>query len=167
MSPIQHKKGQCKDCPKGSLTYLIAGRCQTHYWRYRASLKKFTRPVENKNQAKKELDKWFLEQISQMPKCCENCGDYLNPYAPWGAKAYIAHIVPKRHFKSVRTHPVNRVFLCIQCHTNFDNWPERKVMLMPVFQTVCERYSVFADLIPEDEQRYLPEYFKILIEKAS
>lgn len=38
-STIKPKIGQCVDCPPGTQNYLTAGRCKTHYWNYRASLK--------------------------------------------------------------------------------------------------------------------------------
>lgn len=45
-STIRNKTGRCLDCPPGSEEKpLIAKRCSTHYWNYRASLK----PVKIKN----------------------------------------------------------------------------------------------------------------------
>jgi hypothetical protein len=159
MAAIKPKIGKCADCDK--LTSLTAGRCNFHYWKYRNSLKRAKEPAEDKYNEKRAMDLWFAEQIKQMPKCCENCDEPLNHYALWGAKAYVAHIVAKRLFKSVKMHPLNRVFLCIQCHTNYDNWSEAKVSKMRVIQLCIERYEQFANEIISDERRYLPDWITI------
>ncbi len=162
---IPIKKGQCKDCPPGPEKPLIAGRCQTHYWPYRNSLKVITAaaigPI-NREEDKKMAD-WFAMQIIQMPKHCENCGEYLNPYAPWGAKSYVAHILAKRGtmFLSMKYHALNRVFLCVICHTNFDNWGDSaKVMAMKAYPVILERFHAMFDDIPESELSHLPTYLK-------
>ncbi len=161
MSSIQPKQGNCIDC--GKHTALIGGRCQFHYWKERERLRAAKRKASgvdvNAYEAKRELDNWYLFQISNMPCQCENCDEPLNRYAPWGARAYVAHIVEKRNFKSVKLHPLNRIFLCIQCHTNYDNWGKDKVMCMPVFNVAIERFKLFADKISSNEYNYLPEYF--------
>jgi hypothetical protein len=165
MTTIKLKTGKCCDCPdtKGEQP-LTAGRCRFHYWAYRKKVKEAKRPQVNKYQDNRDLNNWFQFQISHMPKCCENCGEYLNPYAPWGAKAYIAHIVPKRHFDSVKMHVLNRLFLCIQCHGDYDNRGEAKVLTMPVILKAVERFKAFADKIAPEECRYLPSYLLEILE---
>jgi hypothetical protein len=163
MSGIQPKKGQCKDCEPGPHKYLTAGRCGFHYWKHRKAIKDADRKAKgldvDKQAQKKALDLWYASQISKMPGCCENCSAPLILFAPWAAKAYIAHIVPKRNFESVMIHPLNRVYLCGQCHTNFDNWGSDKVKLMPVMVIAIERFMQFKNTIHPDECRYLPDYF--------
>lgn len=165
---ISQKKGQCVDCVPGPDKPLIAGRCQTHYWQYRAKVKVAARKgseidIDKEAQQRAE-DLWYVTQIQQLPRHCENCGEYLNPYAPWGAKTYVAHIVAKRNFKSVCIHPLNRIFLCVICHTNYDNWSEAKVEQMPVISLCMERFAQFSDNITRDEWRYLPGW---LVDKAN
>jgi hypothetical protein len=162
MSSIQIKNGQCIDCPLGTERPLTARRCHTHYWQYRASLKKHASPVEIDGLAEDKAEaQWFADQINQMPKHCENCGEYLNQYAPWGAKSYVAHILAKRDnmFPSVKLHPLNRVFLCIQCHTNYDNWGDSaKVMAMAAYPIILERFHLIFDDIDPKELIHLPPY---------
>jgi hypothetical protein len=159
MSSIKPKKGQCIDCtPDAPEQYLTAKRCKTHYWQHRSSLSA-SKPVKtDKNAQKKALDLWFANQIKVMPKQCENCNEYLNPYAPWGARAYVAHILPKRLFDSVKIHPMNRMFLCIHCHTDFDNKGEQYALRMPALPIILERFMQFLHNIHNDELRLLPNY---------
>lgn len=163
MPSIQLKKGQCKDCASGPPKPLIAGRCQPHYWQYRNSLKAIATAadVPSRYQEDKQQAAWFAMQISQMPKHCENCDEYLNQFAPWGAKSYVAHILAKRDnmFPSMACHPLNRVFLCIQCHTNYDNWGDNaKVMAMRAYPVILERFHQMYDDIPPSELTHLPAY---------
>lgn len=164
MAGIKIKTGKCLDCgPDSTDKPLTAGRCNIHYWKHRSSVKaanrKYTGVQEDKNAQKKALDIWFANQINQLPKYCENCGEYLNQYAPWGAKAYIAHIVPKRNFKSVMLHPLNRLFLCVQCHTNYDNWPSAKIVKMKIYPIAVERMLCFIQQTQFEELSSLPEHF--------
>lgn len=160
MSSIQPKKGQCIDCESGLDKYLTADRCQFHYWKHRKTIKDAEAKRKginiDKQAQKKALDLWYAAQISKMPARCENCPEPLIMFAPWAARAYIAHIVEKRNFKSVMTHPLNRVYLCIQCHSNYDNWSEVKVQQMPVIKTCMERFVQFVGDIAGEEMRFLP-----------
>lgn len=164
---IKQKIGQCIDCEDGPNKPIIAGRCQYHYWGYRNKVttdkRKQSDLSEECDQKQRALDSWFANQVNNLPKHCENCGKYLNPYAPWGAKTYIAHIVPKRNFESVMCHPLNRMFLCAICHTNYDNWPEVKVMAMPVFAIAVERFLSIAPSIVFEELNSLPDFFSTLL----
>jgi hypothetical protein len=162
MSTIPPKKGKCVDCPSDrAQQYLTAGRCRNHYWSYRtqqnAEKRKAKAVTVNVNQDRKDLDAWFHLQISQMPSKCENCGDPLIKFAPWAAKAYVAHILPKRHFKSVRLHPMNRIFLCLQCHGDYDNRGWIKAISMPVWPLAFKRLVIIARCVDRDEVIHLPD----------
>jgi hypothetical protein len=162
MSSIPIKKGKCVDCgPDQPDKPLTAGRCQPHYWRFRTSVQADKRKVKNVdvnvNQDKKDLDEWFHLQISNMPSKCENCGEALIKFAPWAAKSYVAHILPKRYFKSVRLHVMNRIFLCLQCHGDYDNRGWSKAMTMPVWPLAFERLIIIAPYIDPDEVIHLPD----------
>lgn len=163
MSSIKLKKGKCIDCgPESHDQYLTAKRCKNHYWQHRKSINA-GKCCKIENYDKRQLlDKWFAEQISIMPRHCEECDEYLNHYAPWGAKSYIAHILPKRHFESVMVHPLNRMFLCIQCHTNLDNWPANKVKNMSIFPLMVQRFVSFSHMTHKDELLYLPAHLEDL-----
>lgn len=167
---IKPKTGICLECPDKEQKYISAGRCivgpNFHYQKHKQAL-------YHANSAKRKKDKslramgysgmtigqWFNFQISALPKECENCTTYLNPYAPWSSRAYIAHIVPKRHLESVATHPLNRLFLCIDCHTNFDNWLNKEVTNMRCWPIALSRYNQFKHLIIEAERKHLKDIF--------
>jgi 5-methylcytosine-specific restriction endonuclease McrA len=164
---IPHKKGTCIDCgPHSAPRYLMAQRCITddyHYQKHQEAkyrkkqqekLKVKTAAVAGRNNGL-TLGKWFNMKISMMPGHCENCDDYLNPYAPWSARAYVAHIVPKRHFESVMVHPLNCLFLCIDCHTKFDNSLSREVVQMACWPLAVSRFNGFKSEITEQELKHL------------
>lgn len=168
MSSIPHKKGICIDCgPESSETYLTASRCQSHYWRHRQSVKsaakKLSEGYEDKQAQKKALDKWFIAAIEQMPRHCEECDERLINFAPWALKSFIAHVLAKRLFKSVATHPDNKVYLCTQCHTNFDNWGEDKVRKMKIFPKILSISFHLVKHLKFEELKLLPAYVKDLI----
>lgn len=171
---IKPKQGPCIDCADNVKKYITAGRCvqgpHFHYQKHRQVLyaeraknKKKRQTLRTVAESGITLGQWFNNQISMMPKECENCGAYLNHYAPWSARAYIAHIVPKRHFESVMVHPLNRLFLCVDCHTNFDNWLNKEVIKMRCWSIAVSRFEKFKSLIEPDEYKHLRDGFKILM----
>lgn len=178
---IKPKIGQCVDCVENAEPGvdvedkpLMAKRCFTyphfHYQKHQSAkyLQRSTDRKKVKDSDTKDSNNgisigvWFNQQINIMPKYCENCNDYLNPYAPWSARAYIAHIVPKRHFKSVMVHPMNRMFLCIDCHTKFDNSLSREIVLMRCWPIAVERFNLFVMCIDQSELRHLQPCFESL-----
>lgn len=170
---IRYKKGQCIDCPKGGPDKEIsAKRCvggpNYHYQKFkREEYKEKSKLNRQKKLAKAiatdkpgyTIGKWFNDQITIMPPNCENCAAYLNPNAPWGPRAYIAHIVPKRFFLSVMLHPLNRVFLCIDCHTKFDNSLSVEVEAMKVYKIAAARFETFKKMIDKEEVKHLSPAF--------
>lgn len=159
------KIGKCIDCgPESQDKPLIAKRCNTHYWQHRKAVS--TEKVRNSaayadNQAqKKALDLWFANAISQMPACCEECNERLYIFAPWAAKAFVAHVLPKAIFESVNTHPLNKIYLCLICHTNFDTWGEEKVVKMKIFPEAFDIMMQLLKHLHHDEWKSLPEYVK-------
>ncbi len=180
MTTIRPNKGKCKDCPPDAPEQpIIAGRCNTHYWKYRASLKpaKESKPrtpikkvseTANKAHKAKEIVKttlntFFASQLLERPLTCEcGCGQSIRFSQAWINRATIAHIVPKREkggCPSVSTHPMNRVFLDPSCHTNLDNlgdvWLKKKPELLTLMR---ERYQKFAPEIAESEIKNIPFY---------
>lgn len=171
---IKPKTGKCLDCgPNEPHRYVMAGRCYVapnfHYQKHkedvykkRQSYKKKAKTLRTSAKCGITLGQWFNNQIAIMPKECENCEAYLNPYVPWSARAYIAHIVPKRNIESVMVHPLNRLFLCIDCHTNYDNWLNKDIMLMKCWPIAVARFNKFKHLIEADEYKHLRDCFKDL-----
>ena len=106
------------------------------------------------------LGKWFNMQISMMPRECENCQAYLSPYIHISQRAYIAHIVPKSKFVSVMLHPLNRIFLCVDCHSKFDNSLSKEVVQMNVWPIAVKRFEKILPDISQSEIIHLRPCFE-------
>lgn len=173
MSRIKLKVGQCIDCddnePKRE---IMAKRCvgppYYHHGRYKAA-------VYAENSRKRKVNKsaaialdndgmtlaqWYADKINMLPKHCENCGEYLNPYHPWGAHVYIAHIVPKRSFVSVCVDPYNLVYLCGDCHTNYDTKDSEYIITMNCWPVLIERFILFSHKIKQEELSGLQDCYR-------
>lgn len=162
-STIKQKFGNCLDC--GKYGPVTSGRCGPCYKKHRAKVckaKKDASPTGKEEKAfKNELSVYFANQTLVMPATCENCNSSLTSTKNFHPRAPIAHILPKRKnggFPSVATHPQNKLFLCLDCHTKFDNDGKDKVKQMPVFQLAIERLKEFVHLITE--KRELPNDFR-------
>jgi len=172
---IKPKEGKCIDClPDAGNKLLMAKRCfvgpSFHYQKHQQAKYALNQSNRNKKKAQtlrtanngQTLGGWFNEQINQMPRRCENCDEFLNPNAPWSARAYIAHIVPKRNFISVMVHPLNRLFLCIDCHTKFDNSLSREIVQMKCWPLVVQRFNCFkSEISPEEISKLQPCFEEI------
>lgn len=167
-SSIKPKRGCCPTCDNGKEIYTLGGFCKDHYWENNAKKKKEKAKAKgtdaDKKKKLKELNVFFASQLIQVPDECENCGESL-AYLKRSSmkKAIIAHILPKREkygFPEVATHPQNRLFLCGDCHTNFDNKGEDFAVNMKAFPLILERFKEFKHLISEANKQRLPSYLK-------
>lgn len=95
-------------------------------------------------------------ELLQLRPVCENCGCRINTYIH--PVNNIAHILPKRTYKSVATHPKNILFLCTSkdhpmenpknCHGTFDKDISSKLE-MKVFPLARKRLESIKDEIIE------------------
>ena len=98
-----------------------------------------------------------------MKGVCSNCG---NPSSKKDDEKFhysIAHILPKRLFPSVATHPDNWIELCFwgnSCHTNFDN-SIIDLIDMNCFDEIIEKFIKIYPDVAEEERRKIPQ---VLIE---
>lgn len=153
-----YKVGKCKDCSYQGK--LIAGRCQGCYWKYRASLKNKSKEAIEKKETKKNLNFFFGSQILQIPDFCEECNGSLKYWKSKNPRMLVAHILPKRPvggFPSVSTHPLNRLFLCPDCHSDMDNKGQDHVKSMKTYKLMIQRLKQFSHLITEKKE--LPNGF--------
>jgi hypothetical protein len=160
---IKPKIGQCTDCPEDSEPKpLVAGRCQRHYWLHREKINSTKPKAKAKQERGKELNVYFANQILTMPATCEESGQPLPKSPLWMRKACIAHILPKRPdfgFPSVATHPLNRIFLHPDIHTNMDNQGESYILKMKSLPIMKARVAQFIHLLTPAELNRLPHYF--------
>lgn len=170
MSTIKTKIGCCPICANGKQIGLLGGFCQTHYWKNQAEKKKAKNKANGTDAEKKkklkDLNVFFASQLLHVPETCENCSESLL-YLKHSTmkKAIIAHILPKREiggFPEVATHPQNRLFLCLNCHGDFDTKGEEFAVKMKAFPLILERFEKFSHLISEANKQRLPAYLKNL-----
>lgn len=165
-----YKTGKCKDCDYyGS---LIAGRCKSHYWAYRSKVKEANRKKDDSIAANHKtndmsLKKWFEDQIKQAPRHCEECSTPLAASLRFIPTAIIAHIFPKREvygFPAVATHELNRMFFCIDCHTNYDNLGSSHVIKMKSFKLIKFRARKVYNSMTEEDQIRAAKNFDYLLD---
>jgi len=117
-----------------------------------------------------ELDLWFKDRMARCEIKCENCGAtnwWLenNKDSKFGKlkwRSCQAHLLQKRHFKSIQTHPLNGMVmgtgfsgLC-HCHDNYDaSW--EKAAKMNIWDEVVRRFKIMYPLIQPNEQQYIPD----------
>ena len=156
--------GKCSKCPQSARSGLLIGGLCAYHFGGGGEVERNNAPQVEKLKAlavkNKTLKSWFDEQIKQCPDKCENCGQKIIIPPDITKRASVAHILPKKLFKSVATHDMNRVFLCLICHANFDNKGNDYAATMQVSKIAKQRFSLFKDCISEDEKKHLPEYLK-------
>lgn len=161
---MKAKKGICTDCGEGSKEkYLTAGRCEPHYKRHRAKVCAAKPKAKDKKIFKAELNVFFASQILEIPTKCENCPNDIRYWKQVDPRRLVAHILPKRPvggFPTVAIHPKNRLFLCPDCHTNFDNKGEDFAVNMEALPIIIERFQEFKHLLTESEMQRIPSYLK-------
>ena len=116
-----------------------------------------------------ELSEWFQERMGRLEVKCENCGA-TNFWLEQNKETKVgklkwrscqAHLMPKRHFKSLMTHPLNGMVLgsgysgLCNCHDNYDaTW--EKAAKMKIWDEVVRRFLIMYPLITPEEQRFIP-----------
>lgn len=167
---MKRKQGICD--VEGCVCQIYSKKkCQFHYWQQNAKdnaeKKKNNGKAAAKQKTAKDLNLFFASQLLEVPDNCENCGDSLD-YLKRSRmrKSIIAHILPKRPvggFSKVATHPKNKLFLCLDCHTDFDNKGAEFATTMNCFELMCERFLEFENELSESDKQRLPFYFKDLL----
>jgi 5-methylcytosine-specific restriction endonuclease McrA len=137
------------------------------YWQQRRDRKltgeKATKKVVKKA-AKDDLTGWFAHQLTMCTPDCENCKTKFTSVHIINPRTIIAHILPKRSdfgFPEVATHPFNRMFLCPDCHSKYDNGNAADREKMPVYATALARYAIFKDLLPINRLSKAEKYLGI------
>lgn len=129
------------------------------------SAKKIKQEAEERKTNKgggSELDRWFQARRREMKGVCLHCGEKTTKHQDEWYRAGICHILPKRIFKSVATHPLNWIELCFwknNCHGNFDNYT-LDITELVCYDLVIERFiAMYPDINPK-ERRYIPNALK-------
>lgn len=164
-SAIKPKKGKCVDCdPSAPERFLTGGRCAFHYRIYLSTKNRDKKSNVEKRETAKKLTVFFASQILEAPDYCENdCGTSIRYFKNIRSRVIVAHILPKRKtggFPTVADNPNNVVFLCPDCHTNYDNGGSDFASKMPALEIMRERFKKFQNLLTVSEFMRVPEYLK-------
>lgn len=115
------------------------------------------------------LTEWFLERRKEMTGKCKHCGAVSCKNDNLFFKHSIAHILPKRLFPSVATHPDNWIELCFwskNCHGNFDNGILDMIDLH-CFDEVIEKFIRIYPAIDNKERRHIPDILLQYVQSAN
>jgi len=113
-----------------------------------------------------ELDRWFQARHKEMKGVCAHCSGKTTKGNPQYFKHSIAHILPKRLFKSIATHPLNWIELCYfppSCHANFDNNTLDMIELNCFDEVITKFVAMYPDIDPK-ERKYIPDILLQYIE---
>jgi hypothetical protein len=130
------------------------------------SAKKLKQEAEEKKEHSKgggsELDRWFQARRKEMQGVCLHCGEKTTKHQDNWYKCSIAHLLPKRLFKSIATHPLNWIELCFwtnNCHARFDTFT-LDIIELNCYDLVIERFvAMYPDIDPK-ERKYIPEQLR-------
>lgn len=107
--------------------------------------------------SKLELDKWFYEIekkcMQDGPQTfCMECYSFIpNSFI----RHATAHLLPKKLFKSVATHPLNYLILGAGCGCHYKTDRIDKFIQMKVWPEAARRIKIMLPLLPFDELKFL------------
>lgn len=148
-----------------------------NYLQYRQKLKlglvekqvKEPKPIAKVSEKKKAeqkdskaLDNWFVDRSKEMTGKCVECGGKTTKGDKKYWKYSICHILPKRLFKSVETHPLNFIELCHfgnSHHANFDNlgFEYAKEKMPKAWAVIVTRFRAMYPAIAPEERKFIPD----------
>jgi len=112
------------------------------------------------------LDQWFLDRDKEATGKCKHCGGRSCKGDPLYYKHSVAHILPKRLFPSVATHPLNSIELCFwnnNCHGRMDNFT-LDLTDMNCWNEIVEKFSAMYPAIAKEERRHIPDVLRQYVE---
>lgn len=124
----------------------------------RTPLKRVTylQPKRKRKVADPELKAFYNDALENSTPVCEECGEDVY------TSSAVAHLLPKKTFKSVRAHPSNKKCLgdSCGCHNKYDkNWASAvKMKIWPEAEVII--LTVLIPLLPESEYAKLPDFLK-------
>lgn len=113
-----------------------------------------------KKAEKKEKSNFFTAALKGAPHKCQNCNKSLAGTMSINPTAIVAHILAKSKTSgvpSMATNPLNKVYLCGDCHTDMDRKGCDYIKKMKIFPLLRKRVVLMFDHIPDNERRRIPE----------
>lgn len=112
------------------------------------------------------LTLWFEDRMKKYYPQCDNCGAINEKLLDEKYKkqwhSCQAHLLEKRHFKSLEAHPLNGMVLgtgysgMCNCHDEYDAGWER-ASKMNIWKDVVRRFKIMYPLIQPSEHRFIPD----------
>lgn len=128
---------------------------------------------EKRGDRETELQQWYANIMATEKPVCWETGDKINTdekkvkNKPDGWHGSIAHILPKKIFPSVATHPLNYTILKMWggTHAKYDlSW--ESASKMKVWPRVVERFLKIYPSIADNEKKYLPDVLLIHLKET-
>lgn len=166
--PVLGLEGYCWTCCPEEIKIKVGNRRKLAIKKKNARVSAISkiRSQERAENKENELELWFLLRMNTCEPICQNCGAvgyYLkeDKYKKlW--KSCQAHLLPKRHFKSIQSHPLNGAVLgtgfsrLCHCHDKYDHdWEQASQM--DIWATVVERFKILYPLTYESEHQFIPQ----------
>lgn len=123
--------------------------------------------AEEKNKpATTDLQAWYDNIMKTEKAVCWETGEKIDKKDKKGWHGSIAHILPKKTFRSVATHPKNYLILKMWggTHARYDvSW--QSASKMKVWPTAVQRFLEIYPHIADSEKKYLPDVLLKELEK--
>lgn len=151
--------GQCPMCKEWG-AFIEVVEPAKKYSIPRVSAKKKREIDAKKNDD--SLEQWFIERRKEMKGYCQcGCGAKSSRDDDKFYKFSIAHILQKRHFKTVSTHPLNFVEMAFWggCHSRMDDRSSLLWVNMACWDEILQKFLTMLPLIDDKERKYIPEVF--------
>lgn len=150
-STISIKYG-CDDCPPGNNKPIKArGKCEYHYAVFSIKARQDKKRLRAPEEPKDTIWEFYQQCVKQANcRCCE-CGDRVSTNEK-NAHWTIAHVLPKKHFDSIKTNDDNWIELCYGCHVNYDRYideHDERLTQMRIFPLVIEKIKLLLPHIKE------------------
>lgn len=112
-------------------------------------------------QGETELQKWYIDIMKKEKPICWETGELINTNDELGWIGSIAHILPKKQYKSVATHPLNYMILKMWggTHSMYDSSWE-KASKMKVWSYACKIFNTLYPLLTNEEKAKLPDIIR-------
>lgn len=129
------------------------------------SKKRIAEDKEKKNSVgggDSDLVKWYAKIMQEEPGKCWETGELIDKKDKMGWHGSIAHILPKEHFPSVKTHPLNYMILKMWggTHSTYDSsWEQAAKMKIWPYSLKIIIHDLYP-LLTAEERRKLPEVVK-------
>ena len=113
---------------------------------------------EGRNGAETGLQKWYAEIMKKEEPICWETGHKINKNDKFAWQGSIAHVLSKKLFPSVATHPHNYLILEMYggAHGQYDSsW--KNAQRMKVWKIALERFIMIEPDIALGERKYIPD----------